>query len=137
MRKNELEAFQREPLELRRYLQFIHLLKKRYGSIMTFILSERLGWEEGDHGEERGCEGRDMFENEAEWKILWNDWPYGIDARIVHLVVWTKFELKDDEATGLLKPKVKDVIQTFVQRIFGGVCGEENVGFFMIILIEK
>lgn len=30
-------------------------------------------------------------------KIIYNDWPYGIDKSIVHLCVWTKFPLDVDE----------------------------------------
>ena len=30
-------------------------------------------------------------------KIIFNDWPYGIDKSIVHLCVWTKFPLDVDE----------------------------------------
>ena len=37
-------------------------------------------------------------------KIIYNDWPYGIDKSIVHLCVWTKFPLDVDE---------KDPVRTF------------------------
>ncbi|CAJ2509408.1 Uu.00g144340.m01.CDS01 [Anthostomella pinea] len=33
------------------------------------------------------------FSNLSDYKILWNDWPYGIDIDITYLVVWTKFEM--------------------------------------------
>ncbi|KAL3424861.1 hypothetical protein PVAG01_04142 [Phlyctema vagabunda] len=67
---------------------------------------------------------------EANVKILWNDWPYGIDERIVHLVVWTKFVLEDDEATGDLRDDVRAEIQSFVDRTFVRHVGEENVIWF-------
>lgn len=49
---------------------------------------------------------------------MYNDWPYGIDADIVHLVIWTKFELEDDPATGLSTPKSHQEIEEYVQRTF-------------------
>lgn len=97
---------------------------------MSFILSERLHWDRSvDENGGLKSSGKEMFEDENDWKILWNDWPYGIDERIVHLVVWTKFELKDDERTGLLRGDVREVIEGFVGRVFGERCGEENVSF--------
>jgi hypothetical protein len=51
-------------------------------------------------------------------KILYNDWPYGIDPSIVHLVVWTKFELDDDPVTGLCTEESKQEIEAYVQKTF-------------------
>ena len=77
---NRLDLFQRVPSDLRRYLEYNHGLKEEYGSVMEFVLKKRLRWTEPV-----GAEGR-PFEKESDLKILWNDWPYGIDERIVHLV---------------------------------------------------
>ena len=52
-------------------------------------------------------------------KILYNDWPYGIDKSIVHLVVWTKFVLEDDPETDDLTPKMRKDIDEYVVRTFG------------------
>ena len=52
-------------------------------------------------------------------KILYNDWPYGIDKGIVHLVVWTKFVLEDDPETDDLTPKMRKEIDEYVNRTFG------------------
>ena len=60
-------------------------------------------------------------------KILYNDWPYGIDAKIVHLVVWTKFDLEDDPATDDLTPKARRDIDDFVDRTFCSKLPSENV----------
>ncbi|TVY30408.1 N-acetylglucosamine-induced protein [Lachnellula hyalina] len=92
---NRLDVFQRMPSELRRYLHYIFNLKRDYSSVMNFVLSQRLHWTEPVE-----AVGSRPFEEEADVKVLCNDWPYGIDGRIVHLVVWTKFVLEDDEATG-------------------------------------
>jgi hypothetical protein len=41
---NRVDKFHRVPSELRRYRQFTHRLVKEYGSIMKFIVNERLQW---------------------------------------------------------------------------------------------
>lgn len=60
-------------------------------------------------------------------KILRNDWPYGIDPRIVHLVVWTKFALREDPATGELTREARAEIDNFVERNFRGRLEQDKV----------
>jgi hypothetical protein len=55
---------------------------------------------------------------EGDYKILYNDWPYGMEKGIVHLVVWTKFPLEDDPATGDLTSGAREEIDEFVGRTF-------------------
>ena len=110
---NRVDKFQRKPSELRRYRQFTYQLVKDYGSIMDFIVNERLKWTNmAPRGKAFECEADDM-------KVLYNDWPYGIDPNIVHLVVWTKFELDDDDETGLSTAESHAQIGEWVQRTFG------------------
>ena len=61
-------------------------------------------------------------------KILYNDWPYGIDERIVHLVVWTKFDLPDDPDTKELTTAMSRDIDAYVDRTFRQAVPRENVG---------
>ena len=68
-------------------------------------------------------------------KILYNDWAYGIDPRIVHLVVWTKFELQPapvsaSNPNGDLTPEARSQINDYVDRTFVSVCGKESVIWF-------
>ncbi|KAL2877752.1 hypothetical protein SGCOL_006914 [Colletotrichum sp. CLE4] len=112
---NRLDLFQRVPSELRRYRLFIHSLIKEHGSVMNFVLRRRLGWEEGELG---STGGKRPFEEAGDYRILHNDWPYGIDARIVHLVVWTKFELEENPATGDLTERARGEIDRFVEGTF-------------------
>lgn len=42
---DRVDLFHRLPSELRRYRQFTHRIAKEYGSIMNFIVNERLQWE--------------------------------------------------------------------------------------------
>jgi hypothetical protein len=76
-----------------------------------------------------------LTRQQDDYKILLNDWPYGIDARIVHLVVWTKFELPSQPVTredpdGDLTSEIRKQIESFVEKTFVEVCGEENVIWF-------
>lgn len=129
VKENKLADFQRTPGDMWRYLEFCYNIKREHGSIKEFILWKRLGWKEVDlvaKGTrfEEGCEER------CDVMILWNDWPYGIDERIVHLVVWTKFELEDDPKTGDLTDEAREEIDGYVKRTFGGRVKEENIIWF-------
>lgn len=63
-------------------------------------------------------------------RILYNDWPYGIDTDITHLVVWTKFELPDDPATGDLTAEAREAIERYVQATFCSRVAPEQVVWF-------
>ena len=69
-------------------------------------------------------------------KIIYNDWPYGIDRSIVHLCVWTKFPLDVDEndPNGDLTPEMRKKIDKYVDRTFGSRVPAENVSFYTILL---
>lgn len=63
-------------------------------------------------------------------KVLFNDWPYGVDQKIVHLVVWTKFPLVEDPATGDLKKDARKQIDDFVNMTFvGHMKSQEHVSW--------
>ncbi|KAF5657333.1 hypothetical protein FHETE_10494 [Fusarium heterosporum] len=121
---NRLELFKRVPSELRRYKAFTFHLRQKYGSVANFILGHRLGWTAPVTP--RGP----PFEFEDDYKIIWNDAPYGIDPRIVHLVVWTKFDLEEDPATGDLTDKARKEIDNFVTRTFRAHVPEKHVLWF-------
>ncbi|KAK1782072.1 hypothetical protein QBC45DRAFT_319633 [Copromyces sp. CBS 386.78] len=131
VRENKLADFQRTPADMWRYLEFCWGIKQSYkGGVKEFILRERLKWDDGKKKKKKkgfyeGCEERG-----GDVSILWNDWPYGIDERIVHLVVWTKFELEDDPATGDLTEKARGEIDEYVRRTFGGRVPGENIIWF-------
>lgn len=121
VQENNLAVFQRIPSELRRYKAFMFTLAKQYGSIASFILQERLCWKATI--QPRG----EPFQYADDIKILWNDWPYGLDKRVVHLVVWTKFVLKSNQTNGDLTEKARSEIDTFVTKTFRTRVPAENV----------
>ncbi|GAM82315.1 hypothetical protein ANO11243_002940 [Dothideomycetidae sp. 11243] len=122
--ENRLDAFQRVPSDLRRYLQYVFEIKRRHGSVMEFVLRERIRWGKG----EMKPRGRRPFEDASDIRILYNDWPYGIDEGIVHLVVWTKFDLAEDPSTGDLTDEARRQIDDYVRTVFGS--GGEDVAWF-------
>lgn len=111
-RQNCLDHFQRVPSELRRYRAFTFKLAREYGSVTNFILTQRLHWTAPI--QPRGG----PFEYPEDYKVLYNDWPYGIDKKIVHLVVWTKFSLDEDPSTGDLTVKARGQIERFMSETF-------------------
>jgi hypothetical protein len=112
IRTNRIDLFQRAPSELRRYRQFIFNIIQEYGSVMKFVLRTRLHWDVVVPS------STVPFDDPTDVKILYNDWPYGVDPRIVHLVVWTKFNLEDDPETDDLTPAARQVIDTYVDQTF-------------------
>ncbi|CBF75338.1 hypothetical protein AN3808.2 [Aspergillus nidulans FGSC A4] len=125
---NRIDLFQRLPSDLRRYLQFKEQIVAKYGSIMRFVVKERLGWGEGT-AEDLKPKGH-PFEYEEDMRILHNDWPYGLEEGIVHLVVWTKFALEDDLATDDLTPRARQEIDDFVKRTFCSRMPPDQVVWF-------
>ncbi|KAK9653043.1 hypothetical protein HCH54_002986 [Aspergillus fumigatus] len=125
---NRIDLFQRVPSELRRYLAFKAHIIANYGSIMRFMAKERLHWGDGD-AEDLRPKGR-PFEFDEDIRILYNDWPYGVEEGIVHLVVWTKFELEDDPATDDLTPQARKEIDDYVTRTFRSRMPAEQVIWF-------
>lgn len=112
IRTSRLADFRRWPTDLRRYRQYIWWLQNQYGSVMNFMLKERLQW-----SEPIVPQSTKPFECEDDFKILMNDWPYGLDKRIIHLVVWTKFDLNDTaEAEAEIEQFVQKTFSTGVKR---------------------
>ncbi|THX08923.1 hypothetical protein D6D18_01412 [Aureobasidium pullulans] len=46
IRKNRIDLFQRVPSDLRRYKGYTAKLKKEHGSVLSFVMSERLRWQD-------------------------------------------------------------------------------------------
>jgi hypothetical protein len=117
---NRIDRFSRSPTNLRNYREYVHRIQKSYGSVLNFMVQQRLCWTDM-------TTSGSPFSDPADIKITHNDWPYGVDPRIVHLVVWCKFDLPDDPATGLLRADMKDLVERFVTRVFRSRVGDENV----------
>lgn len=116
------------PSDLRRYFAYNYATKEKHGSVMNYVLCHKLSWSEPITASAPLLPT--PFANPADYSVKWNDWPYGIDARIVHLVVWTKFELAEDPATTDITPAARRMVDDFVDGLFVRRCGRENVIWF-------
>ena len=96
----------------------------------NFVCKERLHWEplkpssspyeevNGDSGPLFHCNDPRPFASPKDYKILLNDWPYGISPNITHLVVWLKTPIPVQQPEGYLTPESTELIEGFVQRTF-------------------
>jgi len=120
---NNLQLFRRSPSNLRLYRKFVHDISTKHGSVLNFMLRYRLHW---DTVKPFGA----PFTDDRDVKVLYNDWPYGVAAGIVHLVVWTRFPLPDDPVTGHLTDEMRLLVSEFVEDNFSIELGHENVVWF-------
>ena len=88
--------------------------------MLAFVQRERLQWDDTRPS------GKPPFADSDDYRILSNDWPYGVQADIKQLVVWTKFPLEEDLETGDLTQRARDQVQGFVSRTFCGVDGVDR-----------
>lgn len=111
-------------------------IKAEYRSVMRFVVKERLGWGDGNWENVKPRGGPFEYEGMAQVtrlglrprerlihclediRIIYNDWPYGVDKDIIHLVVWTKFDLEDDPTTDDLTASARAAIESYVQDTF-------------------
>lgn len=70
---------------------------------------------------------RKLIRETDDLKVLYNDWPYGVEEDIIHLVVWTKFELEDDPSTDDLTPQARKEIDDWVEETFRSRMPAEKV----------
>lgn len=128
---NRLDVLQRTPLDRRRYLAFNHGIIQKYGSLLRFIREVRLQWPTPYFPS-----GYEKFSDECvragDVKVLPNDWPYGVEPGILHLVVWLKFELEEAGELGDLSAAERARIEEYVQRTFVERCGRENVSAVLV-----
>ena len=64
------------------------------------------------------CKDETPFASPEDFKILRNDWPYGVEPGITHLVVWLKTRIPVQQPEGYLLPESRIAIQGFVQTVF-------------------
>lgn len=87
------------------------------------MLKQRLFWEPLSELEPAGgpifaCSSPIPFAAREDYKILLNDWPYGINPNITHLIVWSKVRIPDQKPEGYLTPESTALVEGFVKRVF-------------------
>lgn len=104
----------------------------------NFLLKERLKWTpelstDPTSGLLFAVEDCRPFADPADYKILRNDWPYGLARGITHIVVWLKTTLPTTRDAGDLTTEARCMVQDFVRTTFEqglGVDGEDKVLWF-------
>ena len=105
-------------------------MKQKYGSVMTYLLDQRLLWEPVE--DESGALRFDVvnstpFADPADYKILRNDWTYAFVPGIKHIVVWLKQRLPVD-GKGALSEEGRALVEDFVKKEFRDKAGEKEGG---------
>jgi len=129
--ENNLSILKRKPSDLRRYLTWASEAKAAYGSITNYVCQERLKWTPlPDSTAKTGpivpFKNPVPFADPDDYKILLNDWPYGLTPDITHFVVWLKTPIPIDEKTGDLAPESRLLISEFVQKTFTDRLGRDG-----------
>lgn len=121
---NNLSILKRKPSDLRRYIAWTAETKAQYGTITEYILQNRLpkAW---------GLppfipESQVPFDVASDYKVLLNDWPYGMTPEITHIVVWSRTPIPTDPETGDLTTESRAQVENFVKTYFTDTLGAEG-----------
>lgn len=124
--------------------------KAKYGTIMNYICLNRLKWplpsEASGTVPAPDAHSPDSapkpsgpvltfknplpFADPEDYKILRNDWPYGLEPGISHLVVWLRTPIPVESTEGHLTAESRALIDGFVQRRFVQRLAEDGAGRF-------
>ena len=88
--------------------------KAQYGSMTAYLLAHRLPWGSPPFTYNSPI----PFHNPSDFKILINDWPYGLMPDITHIVVWSKTPIEVDGKTGDVTEESRRIIRDFVAETF-------------------
>lgn len=58
------------------------------------------------------------FEDTRDYAILLNDWPYGFEPGIKHILAWSRTPIAVDDTRGDVTAESKRIIEDFVERQF-------------------
>ena len=114
----------RNPADRIIYKTWCHKIILKYGSIMNYICQERLRWQplpQLPEGSRPAFTTKSLvpFTDTDDFRILYNDWPYGsIAPGITHLVVWSKVPIQTEQDTGYMTSKARKDIARFVDKTF-------------------
>ncbi|PCD30875.1 hypothetical protein BFJ63_vAg3965 [Fusarium oxysporum f. sp. narcissi] len=116
IRTNNLSVLKRKPSDLRRYMAWTAETKAEYGSMTNYLLVNRLPQEWGNPP--FTPRSTVPFEDPSDYRILINDWPYGLEPDIRHIVVWLRTTIPTDSETGDMTPESRALVQSFIEKTF-------------------
>jgi hypothetical protein len=96
---------------------------------MSYICQRRLQWQLPDPAggiDSAVCQSGPLaafknprpFADPEDYKILRNDWPYGLTPGISHLIVWLRTPIPVQSEEGHLTDESRAMIDRFVQKTF-------------------
>lgn len=90
---------------------------------MVFVMQQRLKWQPSPSSTpETGLtfeyEDPIPFKKPQDYKVMPNDWPYGLDQGISHLIVWLKNRLDVQPPRGDMTPNARKQVEDFVDEQF-------------------
>jgi len=112
---DRIDRFQRLPSEYNLYLYYLAHVKRRWGSTVRMLTEDLLKWDESELMSP-AVSSRPLFSEPSDIRVTYNDWPYLIDPKITHLVVWTKFRIPDDPITGRPTKETNGIIDSWLRR---------------------
>jgi hypothetical protein len=128
---HQLEELKRLPSQLRLYISWCSDIKAQYGSVTNFILQQRVKWEPlptstttvstsgiNSAAPKFAYANATPFADRSDYRVLLNDWPYGFEPGITHIVVWLKTPVPADPETGVITEEGARLIGGFVERYF-------------------
>ncbi|KAL4939633.1 hypothetical protein BDV06DRAFT_198522 [Aspergillus oleicola] len=117
--RGDLGILKRKPSDLRLYLHWTSTVKKEYGTITNYICLNRLHWPIPTETSPLQYANATPFADASDYKILRNDWPYGLASGISHLVVWSRTPIPVvEDGRGVITEGSKGLIEGFVRRTF-------------------
>lgn len=106
----------RKPSQLLTYLKAKVDIQKEYGGFESYIVKEKLKWIPDESG--KIVPAKSIFlADPTDVKILLNDYPYGVEEGIVHLVVWCKARIPED-GTGRPTDEARNRIIAYIKATF-------------------
>jgi uncharacterized protein DUF3605 len=135
-----LSKLTRLPSQLQAYRVWSTQINVEYGSVTNFLLQKRLYWEPLPSSVDDpnvplafAFKSNVPFRERSDYRILINDWPYGLEPGIKHICVWLKNRLPVDSNLGALLEEGNAICERFVQDTFVkplGVEGQDKVQWF-------
>ncbi|KAI1378337.1 hypothetical protein F4677DRAFT_391902 [Hypoxylon crocopeplum] len=129
--ENNLSVLKRKPSDLRRYMKWTAETKAEYGSMPNYLIRHRLPqtWGSPPFAPASNI----PFHDQSDYRVLINDWPYGLTPNLTHIVVWSRTTIETDPETGDMTPESRSAVTGFVKRFFVdslGLDGEDKVLWF-------
>lgn len=132
-----MQILSRKPSDSARYIAWTKEINAAHGNITNYLCKERLRWNPlpsrtPSTGPIFAYKNHVPFADPDDFKILRNDWPYGLESDITHLVVWLKNRFATDSATGDVTAESRCIIEDFVRETFARQLGcDDGAGSVM------